>query len=218
MARSRIARPLTAQQRHFVALLVADPTLSPTAAYRQAYPRATRKSAEESASRLSRDVRVTALLAESRQRVLARAESKADRVLRELDVIGFSNVAHYRITDDGHVELTDGAPRSAIRAVSAIKRTVKRCNGGETITTEIRLWPKVEALRLRGQVEQLFTGDKGEGRDEPGVLILPPLQIPQPPGGMTTFAAVTTVPSAQLTPEKQAALAQLRGYLSQEGR
>lgn len=214
MARSRpLTRPLTAQQRRFVELLVADPTLSPTAAYRQAYPRATQKSAEEASSRLSRDVRVAALLDASRTRVLARAESKADRVLRELDVVGFSSVAHYQIADDGHVELTDGAPRSAIRAVSSIKRTVKRFAGGETITTEIRLWPKVEALRLRGQVEKLFTGDKGDGRDEPGVLILPPLQIPQPPEGMTTIAAVTTVPRAQLPPEKEAALARLRDYL-----
>jgi phage terminase small subunit len=80
-----------------------------------------------------------------------RTEITADNVLRELAALGFSDLRHYVIDDNGHVSLAAGAPDIAMRAVSSIKRKVRSVpgrEGVEDIETEIKLWPKNSALEL----------------------------------------------------------------------
>ncbi len=92
----------------------------------------------------------------------------ADDVLRELKVIGMSDVGDYQVGDPAApVKVRDGAAPEARRAVSSVKRRVRRIqrNDGppeEIEDVELRLWNKPEALRLAGQHLKLF-GEPGEG-------------------------------------------------------
>ncbi len=99
----------------------------------------------------------------------------ADRVLEELAILGFSSVWHYIINDAGNVELAEGAPDSAIRSVSSIKRkrrTIPRKDEESIVEveTEIRLWDKPATLRLAGQHLGLYK-DKVEHSGEGGTAI-----------------------------------------------
>lgn len=81
-----------------------------------------------------------------------RTELTADRVLRELEALAFSDTKDYRVTDAGKLTLRPDAGPTASRAVQSIKR-VRRVDedGNETTTIEVRLWSKPEALRLAMQ-------------------------------------------------------------------
>jgi phage terminase small subunit len=79
----------------------------------------------------------------------------ADAVLHELACLSMSSLEHYRINDEGHVELTEGAPEIAMRAVQSIKRRVRETYHKDTghlvdrsVETEIKLWDKVKPLHL----------------------------------------------------------------------
>ena len=74
---------------------------------------------------------------------------RAERVLRELALLAFSNVAHYRIDEHGHVHVVDGQGKGRMRAVQSIRRKV-RTIGEDTVEvdTEVRMWSKPAALTL----------------------------------------------------------------------
>ncbi|HXE84699.1 MAG TPA: terminase small subunit [Gemmatimonadales bacterium] len=80
-----------------------------------------------------------------------RTRIKAHRVLEELATVALSSIDDYVIDDDGRVQLAEGAPEDAMRAVSSIKRKVKtytmRDEPVTEIETEIRLWDKPSTLR-----------------------------------------------------------------------
>lgn len=86
------------------------------------------------------------------RRAADRAEISAAMVARELAAIGFSDITDYQITDNGHVGLHKGKPKSATRAVSSIRRKVRVIRQDqdiclEEVETEIKLWDKVSALK-----------------------------------------------------------------------
>lgn len=142
---------LTERQRQFVEAYLLEPNATAAAAkagYRQP---------NKQGPRLLVNVGVAAALAAARADRSRRTAVEADQVLRELAVVGFSNVDHYQVDGRGRLALPDGADLSLLRAVSSVKRKVRRILGAddteriEEIETEIRLWPKVEALRLLAQ-------------------------------------------------------------------
>lgn len=104
-------------------------------------------------------------LARRREQMARKFKVTAERVLEELAIVGFSSKDHYLIDENGHVTLAAGAPASAIRAVSAIKRKTRRIPQGkdkEPIIehdTEIRLWSKTTALHDLGDYLKLFGKD-----------------------------------------------------------
>jgi phage terminase small subunit len=116
----------------------------------------------------------------------ARTLITADRVLRELGLLAFSDVSHYEIDDAGHVALTAGAPKAAMRAVSSIKRkrrTFTDKDGMQTseVEVELKLWDKPNPLKLAGQHVGLFR-DKPDKEDGPPVInvytgIAPPAEL-----------------------------------------
>lgn len=88
--------------------------------------------------------------------ILERAEVDAERVVRELSAIAFSNLLHYLINDEGYIELEEDAPSEAIRAVQSVrrkKRVTTHNDGTETVSFEsdYRLWDKIQALTLLGK-------------------------------------------------------------------
>ncbi len=89
---------MTPKQQRFVDEYMID--LNATAAAKRAgYSEDT---AAEQASRLLKNVKVSAAVAERRAKMSERLEITAERVLRELALIGFANMHDYiRLTDDG---------------------------------------------------------------------------------------------------------------------
>jgi len=97
----------------------------------------------------------------------ARTGIIAERVLRELEALAFSDVSHYRLNDDGTVQLAEGAPTNAMKAVQSIKHRVYTDKGGGTTrTVELKLWDKPAPLRLAGRHVGLFPDRVDDDRVE----------------------------------------------------
>ncbi len=114
-------------------------------------------SAKSMGSRWLQRPDVLAAIAAAQAKRVARTEITQDRVLRELALLAFSDLDHYLIDDNGRVELAEGAPEGAMRALSSIKFKVTTDDEGRTErTTEIKLWDKPGPLKLAGRHTGLF--------------------------------------------------------------
>jgi len=81
-----------------------------------------------------------------------RLQLSADDVLVELAIIGRSDIRWFVIDDNGRLELAEGAPEHAWRAVQGVKVTERILQDGQRLRTiEVKLWPKVAALDLVGK-------------------------------------------------------------------
>lgn len=148
---------LTAKQRRFVEEYLVD--LNATqAALRAGYsPRNTDKIGPQ----LLGKSRVAQAIQELMDRRAKRTDITADRVLRELACLGYSNVLHYRVDDENNLLLMPDAPPEAMRAVSSVKRKTRiipRKDGEPIIERELefRLWDKNTALTNLGRHLKLF--------------------------------------------------------------
>jgi len=91
----------------------------------------------------------------------ARVAMTADSVLHEMSLLSHSNQAHYVIDDNGRIELAEGAPEGAMRAIQSVKRkkTIREDKDGNVTITydvELRLWEKPGPLKLMGRHVGLF--------------------------------------------------------------
>lgn len=159
-------RGLTARQQRFVEEYLID--LNGSAAYRRTYPNVKSEGvARANAARLLAKANVAAAVALAQAERSRRTLVAADDVIRELATVGFSDLRHFAIDDDGRVRLAEGAPEQAMRAVSLIKRKVSVFGEGNLArreyVTEIRLWSKVESLKLLGQHLRLFGDTDADG-------------------------------------------------------
>lgn len=154
---------LNNRQRRFVEEYLVD--LNATqAAIRAGY---SEKTADVQGPRLLGNVRIAAAIADAQRARSTRTGITQDRVLRELELLSFSDVTHYVVDGKGDVALTAGAPEGAMRALSSIKRRITSYGQGDdyrvTTEVEVKLWEKPAPLKLAGQHTGLFTelGDKG---------------------------------------------------------
>lgn len=89
--------------------------------------------------------------------IAARCEVSAEKVMRELASIGFSNISYFEIDDEGYLTLTEGAPAEAIKAIQNVKRKrIVKDDGTVIYETEYRLWDKIQALTLLGKKLKLW--------------------------------------------------------------
>lgn len=87
----------------------------------------------------------------------ARCEVDADKVVRELAAVAFSNILHFEIDEEGYVSLAEGAPPEAILALQSVRRKKRVLEDGSVvIETEFRLWDKITALTLLGKKLKLW--------------------------------------------------------------
>lgn len=142
---------LTVMERAFVIEYPVDFS-GVRAALRAGYGKGTNaKAASARASELLSDPRiVTAILAQL-QHMAERANVTRNRVLEEIAAIAFSRIDNYEIDDYGNVKLAAGAPDSALRAISRIKKKVRHekdfnDNDVTIYETDIYLWNKNDAL------------------------------------------------------------------------
>lgn len=155
------------RQERFAEILAAGSTVA-DAFTRAGYTARTRDIADENGARLLRNPAVKALYTRLRQQHAAAAGLTAQRVMDELRAVALSDIDDYSLAPDGSITLKDHAHPLARRAVASKKFTVTRkiltvpAAGGEPGTNvvevtegEIKLWPKVEALKLAAQVTGL---------------------------------------------------------------
>jgi phage terminase small subunit len=133
------------------------------------------RSANANAARMMVDASIQSAIATAMAERSERTQVTADMVLKELAVLDFSDVTNYDIDDNGNVKLKDHAPRSAMRAVSSLKKKITHGEYGISYETEIKLWSKPAALNMTGKHLKMFT-DQVEHTGAGGGP-LPPLQI-----------------------------------------
>lgn len=191
------AKPLNARERLFVAALLADREMNQTnAAIAAGYKaRAAKSIGSEVANRPHVRASIELAIADRERK----AAVTADRVLEEVDTVSLSCVSHYRMSDVGELELTEDAPKDAMRAVSSIKRTIRTDKDGATTrTVEFKLWDKPGTLRLSMQHRGMLV-EKVEVKLPPGSGVL---AVPVPPGdaqwaagAAAQQAALATIPA-----------------------
>ena len=89
------------------------------------------KTAREQATRLLSNVHVAAAVRWLEDQAAARMEISLDEVLGELKILLASDVRHFAVSDQGKLELADGAPDTAWRAVSSVKQRTTTYGTGD---------------------------------------------------------------------------------------
>ena len=149
---------LSAKQRRFVEEYLVDLNAS-QAALRAGY-------SPHTAAKIGTHLMAKSSIAHAIQRAMdvrsKRTDITADRVLREIACLGYSNVMHYQVDGSNNLVLSPDAPPEAMRAVSSIKRKTRIIprRGEESIVEhelEFRLWDKNTALTNLGKHLKLFT-------------------------------------------------------------
>jgi phage terminase small subunit len=145
---------LTLKQRLFCDVYLT--CLNATKAYREAgYAADSHGTARTESSKLLTRPDVQGWLGERMKERADRLNVSAERTLTELVVVGYSNIAHYRVNPEtGAVEVLPGVPEEALRAVRSVKATRRVVNverNGQPATetvcaVEIQLWDKLRAL------------------------------------------------------------------------
>jgi phage terminase small subunit len=102
-----------------------------------------------------------------------RVEVTADRILRELAILGFSDVRNFHVDDTGQLFLREGAPDEAWRAVSSVKhkiRTFTSDDGNTEVNREIefRMWDKNAAIEKLAKHIRFYPPEKLELTGENG--------------------------------------------------
>lgn len=151
---------LTPKQATFVSEYLID--LNATqAAIRAGYSANT---AQEQSSRLLSNVMVAAAIEKAMEARSARTEITADRVLRELGKIGFSDIRKL-FTPGGNLLPVSDLDDDAAACLSSIEITTRKVRGGDDDEVEdvskVRLWDKRAALVDIGKHLGMFT-DKVE--------------------------------------------------------
>lgn len=170
----RKADTLNPNQLAFVEHYLATRPRNATAAYMLAYD-CKRTTAGVEGCRLLKTPKVVEEIERREAEIARKVGMSAGRIRREIAAVAFSDVSHYMIDDAGEIALRPGAPKSALRAVSKVKRKTRTlirrdANGDAQPVTEteveIHLWDKPSALRLaaqhKGMLVNRLAGPNGE--------------------------------------------------------
>lgn len=148
---------LNDRQARFVAEYLVD--LNATqAAIRAGY---SSNDADVTGPRLLGVVGVAKAIAEGKEKLMRRIDISQDRVLREVEMLAFSDVTNYQCDERGNVTLAPGAPPGAMRAIASIKRRFTTIGQGDEppivqCEVEIKLWDKPGIIKLAGRHVGLF--------------------------------------------------------------
>lgn len=149
---------MTPRQRSFVAEYLLDLN-GMQAAIRAGY---SPDNANSYAVTLLRIPHVAEAIERGKAQRLHRVNLKQDDVLNEMSALAMSRIDHYVVSDEGQVELAEGAPDNAMAAVQSIKRKCKVFRDRQGVEThreydvELRLWDKPQPLKLTGRHVGLY--------------------------------------------------------------
>lgn len=121
----------------------------------EAYVRAgySAKGAGQAAHKLLKNAEVAARIAELEAELADKAKVSAERILEELCRIGFSDPGQI-LNENGMCRTLNEMPEDIRRCISSVKFSG---DGG----TEVKFWPKNNALELLGKYRAMWT-DKAE--------------------------------------------------------
>jgi phage terminase small subunit len=98
---------------------------------------------------------VAAAIEKGRRAAAEKAGITQDRVLKETELLSFSNIQHYMLDDEGILCPAPGAPEGVMRAVSSVKYKTTTRGTGESKeierTCEFKLWDKPGILKVSGR-------------------------------------------------------------------
>ena len=143
---------LTPKQQRFVdAYLI---SLNATHAYREAGYRGTGNVAEAAASRLLRNVKVVAAIAERRQDLQTSTQVTQERVIHELALVGFADMATYVTWGPDGVSIKESVSLHPehTRVVGSVSQTTTLAGG----SMRFKLHDKIAALTKLGEHLGIF--------------------------------------------------------------
>jgi hypothetical protein len=140
---------------------------SAAAAYRRCKPDVTIGTSRAEGCKLAARPHVAARVEELRAELFARLDLKAEDVLRELMLVGFSDVGHYQVNPQtGALVVEPTEPLARRRAVQSVKHRTVISGEGESSRleyhTELRLWDKLGALGKLGDHLKLWKQDQAD--------------------------------------------------------
>jgi len=167
----KLKAKLTAQMARFCELLVADKESNQYKAYENAGYKARGAAARVNASKLLTRPNIAAYIQHLRDERSKRTNIDADKVLKEYELLGFSDIRNYFDIDENTGELIlksfDNMPPKVSRAIESIQqdRIIKESADGKQVVVhdkvKIKLWSKPQALEMIAKYLGMFK-DKGE--------------------------------------------------------
>lgn len=137
---------MNAKQQRFVAEYLID--LNGTqAAIRAGY---SPKSAEVNSSRLLRNAKVAAAVAEGKAKQLSKADLSAVRVLEEIRRVGMSDIRKLFDSTSNLKQITELSDEEAatIASVEVVRENVKSGDGHVDTVHKVKLWDKIRSLEM----------------------------------------------------------------------
>ena len=116
------------------------------------------KTANEQATRLLANVSIIHRLSELRKPLAEKVGITQEMVLNELAKVGFANLKDY-LSDDLDVKNLSNIEDNKSGAIASLKKNVTTFEGGESVTTEIKLHDKIKSLELIGKHLGFFEKD-----------------------------------------------------------
>lgn len=143
---------LTSRQARFVEEYPKDWN-GTKAAIRAGYSKST---ARMQASRLLTNENIASRVREAQAQMISRVKVEQDDVLKELLIVLKSNVSDFQISEGNQLTTREGVSDDAMKAVSSIKRRIRRYVEGkgadaqpvEIEEMEYRLWDKTRAIEM----------------------------------------------------------------------
>lgn len=120
------------------------------------------ESTDPTVAELMADHNVINALRSAREQRASRVKMTQDSILHEMSLLSHSSLEHYLVDDNGNVQLAEGAPEGAMRALRSIKRRITQRTDLKSNTTtreinvEITLWDKPTPLKTMGKQTGLF--------------------------------------------------------------
>lgn len=92
-----------------------------------------------------------------------------EMVLNELAKCGFANLKDY-LSDDLSVNSLSNIDTNKAGAIASLKKNVTTFEGGESVTTEIKLHDKIKSLELIGRHLGFFEKDNGQSKPDSNII------------------------------------------------
>lgn len=137
---------ITSRQQRFIEELQADGNAT-QAAIRAGYAK---RHANKIGPRLAAKPQIAAAIAAAQDARSARTDISIDDTLHELSLVAFSSIADYVVSGQGALTTADGVHPDAVRALAVGHVKITRSRDGLSFSTHIRLWNKLDALKMIG--------------------------------------------------------------------
>ena len=166
-------KKLTSLQKKFCDILILmeiSGKVNQGEALRLAGSKCKAKAAEAAASRMLRNVKVSAYLAGARARNSRATEKTQEKtkseIIREYEIMAFARPADYYHADGTPKKIKEltKAQRAALRSITVVEHHYKNKKGkeGKTVKTEYSMQPKKPSLDSLARIKGLMTSDTAE--------------------------------------------------------